>query len=324
MTSFWSLYGCPPGRIRRMPLHGASRSKVGMLHCQSFGLHKPQFSHLLMPFSELDLIREALSAAVHTAGEHVRKLQSSSAFRCSNVEPAYVKNESPQTTHVGESNSTPSDVRQLSRRQKRVEAWSHTSCWPCYDPMLISPSWFSAPPGLTLPVGSRPDYWRNGLLYRAGDVERHPGQKRAILFRGRDVLMQPLGHRPLTANFSVSVEPTIRKTPPDMCLRSSLLSFSSAILAASAANLYPCSISLLNCSSISSFLNLCSIPKKTSHFPLYLLMHFSLCSKPIHRARCALKLFLLFFISIPSSPCWLLSLISSRNVGSKTSSYLFF
>ena len=49
--------------------------------------------------------------------------------------------------------------------------WSHTSCWPSYDPIFISPSWFSALPGLTLPIGSRPDYLRNELLYRAGDME---------------------------------------------------------------------------------------------------------------------------------------------------------
>ena len=38
------------------------------------------------------------------------------------------------------------------------------------------------------------------------------------------------------------------------------------ILAASAASLHPSFASLLNCSSISSFLSLCSIPKKISHF----------------------------------------------------------
>ena len=38
------------------------------------------------------------------------------------------------------------------------------------------------------------------------------------------------------------------------------------ILAASAASLHPSFASLLNCSSISSFLSLCSVPKKISHF----------------------------------------------------------
>ena len=57
------------------------------------------------------------------------------------------------------------------------------------------------------------------------------------------------------------------ETPPDVCLRSSLL-------AASAANLYLCLASLLNCSSISSLLILGSIPKKMSKVPLYLLIYF--------------------------------------------------
>ena len=67
---------------------------------------------------------------------------------------------------------------------------------------------------------------------------------------------------------------TATKTPPDVRFRSSLLALSSVILAASAANFHPFFASQLNCSSISSFLNLCSIPKKISHFPLYLFMYF--------------------------------------------------
>ena len=39
-------------------------------------------------------------------------------------------------------------------------------------------------------MGSRPDYWRNELLYCGGDIKRHPGPKRALLLRGRDVLVQ--------------------------------------------------------------------------------------------------------------------------------------
>ena len=50
---------------------------------------------------------------------------------------------------------------------------SHSSCWPCHDPIFITSSWFTAPPGLTLTMGSQPNYWRNELLYR-GDIERHP------------------------------------------------------------------------------------------------------------------------------------------------------
>ena len=157
-----------------MPLHGANRSKVFAS------------AHAL---SELDLVREPLSAAAHTAGEHVRKLESSGAFSCSDVKPAYVENETSQVTYVGESSSTPSIVRQLSREGVKNE-WrdektdgaadrSHTSCWPCHDPRFITPSWFSAPPGLALPMGSQPDYWQG-----------HPGPTCALPLRGRDVLVQ--------------------------------------------------------------------------------------------------------------------------------------
>ena len=70
---------------------GRCPSKVGLPYCQSFRLHKSQFSNQSMFFPVLDLLREPLSAAAHTAGEHVRKLGSSGAFSCSYVEPAYVK-----------------------------------------------------------------------------------------------------------------------------------------------------------------------------------------------------------------------------------------
>ena len=104
---------------------------------------------------------------------------------------------------------TPSDARQLSREGvkndwkdgKADEAvdWSHTSRWPCYDPIFISPR-FNAPPGFTLPTGSRPDYWRNERLYRGGDIERHPGPKRALPSRGRSGLIQDM--LPATAQHS--------------------------------------------------------------------------------------------------------------------------
>ena len=56
---------------------------------------------------------------------------------------------------------------------------------PAPSPSFITPSWFSASSGLALHLGN----WRNELLHRAGDIERHPG-KRALSLRGRDVLVQ--------------------------------------------------------------------------------------------------------------------------------------
>ena len=65
------------------------------------------------------------------------------------------------------------------------------------------------------------------------------------------------------------------KTAPDVSLQSSLPAHSSVILAASAVNLpsvlhllveLPCFIPLLTCSSIASFLILCSMPEKKNTF----------------------------------------------------------
>ena len=99
------------------------------------------------------------------------------------MKPARVENETSQVTNVGEGNPTPSNVQQLSRDSVKDDwkdatadgaaDFSRTSYWPCDDPIFIAPSWFSAPPGLTLPMGSLPDNWRNELLYRAGGIERH-------------------------------------------------------------------------------------------------------------------------------------------------------
>ena len=48
--------------------------------------------------------------------------------------------------------------------------------------------------GLGLPTGSGPDYWRNESLYRSGDIERHPGPKRSLPWRGRNVLIHSAQH----------------------------------------------------------------------------------------------------------------------------------
>ena len=150
--------------------------------------------------SELDLLREQLSAAALTAEEHVRKLESSGAFSCSKMKLVYAQNETSQMAHVVASNSTPSDVRLLSREsvKKRLEGRENrrdSSLVP--DTMLISSRfhlYFSelVSRHFIVFMGSRPEYWRNELLYRADDIERHPGPKRARPLRGRDVPIQDI------------------------------------------------------------------------------------------------------------------------------------
>ena len=52
--------------------------------------------------SELALLREPLSVAVHTAGEHARELEFSRAFSCLKTKPVYVENAPSQVTCAGE------------------------------------------------------------------------------------------------------------------------------------------------------------------------------------------------------------------------------
>ena len=61
--------------------------------------------------------------------------------------------------------------------------------------------------------------------------------------------------------------------------------FSSVILAASVANLQPCLACLLNCSSISSFLILCSTPMKISKVPCTFSCTSSQCTTQNHSVR---------------------------------------
>ena len=57
-------------------------------------------------------------------------------------------------------------------------------------------------------VGSRADYWRRELLYRASDIERHPGPTQARPLRGQDVLVQDV--LPTTAQrYDVAVSENI-------------------------------------------------------------------------------------------------------------------
>ena len=117
--------------------------------------------------SELNLLHKPLSTAAHAAEEHVRKLESSAAFS-SKTKPTYVENACPQMTHVGED----------GLKHGRATDCALPLCWLRHDPVFVAPSWFSAPLGLTLPMGSRPEYWRNKLSHQWGDIEKHPGPQK--------------------------------------------------------------------------------------------------------------------------------------------------
>ena len=145
--------------------HETSRLKVGVHHCQSFHLHRPQFSHQPMPS------RSLICSVSHCRLRPFRREDMCASLNppvpsvCLKMKPAYVENETSQMSYLSESTSTPSDVRLLSREGVKNEwkdektdgavDWSHTSCWPRHDPIFISPSWFSAPPELTRGIATR-------------------------------------------------------------------------------------------------------------------------------------------------------------------------
>ena len=183
-----------------MPSHGASRSRVGMPYYQSFLRHRTQSLHQptlsgswicsvnncrLLPIQR-ENVCVSLNPPVPLV---VRKRILPMWRRRPRKWPALMK-ACPRLRMCG--NCLEKGVRSVSKGGKAEEAadCSLTPSWPRRDPTFIAPSWFSAPPGLALPAGSRPDYWRNELLYRGGDVENHPGPERALLFRKRNVLLQ--------------------------------------------------------------------------------------------------------------------------------------
>ena len=122
--------------------------------------------------AEPNLLREPLSAAAHTACEHVRTLESSRVFHCSRAGPARGEHEH----YVGRGHSTPSNERRIKKMGLRT-----------------APTRLAGPAarrlGSPCPWDHDHFYWRDEMLYRAGDVERH-GPKRALPLRGRDVLVQ--------------------------------------------------------------------------------------------------------------------------------------
>ena len=98
-----------------------------------------------------ELIRGPPPVADHTAGEHVRELESSGAFGCLKTKRVCVKSAPSQPTYA-ESTSTPTDIPKLPRKGVKNE-WkdekaegaadsSFTSHWPRHDPIFIAPSWF--------------------------------------------------------------------------------------------------------------------------------------------------------------------------------------
>ena len=80
---------------------------------------------------------------------------------------------------------------------------------------------------------------------------------------------------PSSLSTTVPRSPSVAtKTPPNVCLQSSLLAFSSVTLAASAAHLHHSLVSLLNCSLHLLLPHPVLNSKKMSRVPLYLIMHF--------------------------------------------------
>ena len=156
--------------------------------------------------AELKLLRERLSAAACAACEHVQRPLEPSTAR--EQVPDCGENQASQA-YVQGGLPTPSDERRLPPEdEKNSESYEGTenqrsgvSDWFWGDPIFVTPSWFSAPPGLALPIRWLLDDWRKDLLYRAGDIKRHPEHKRALSWRGGDVLVLAQRHDGAVADF---------------------------------------------------------------------------------------------------------------------------
>ena len=111
----------------------------GMHHCRSVRL-----GCCISP-CPLGAVSAPLSAAVTTDG-HVRKLESSGGFSMKR-RPAPVEGETSQLTYFRESNSTPSDVQQVSREDvkndERVEKANEAGPTNSVDPSTIPASFIS-------------------------------------------------------------------------------------------------------------------------------------------------------------------------------------
>ena len=143
-------------------------------YLQSCRLHRSQFPHQPRSVSHCRL----------------RSVRRANACVSSNLPaPSVIQKENLPMSKMGlpikptlMKTSPPSNARQPSREgvKKKIgrtrgqtrRLIGPTSCWPCYVPMFISPTWFSAPPRFLPAMGSRPGHWRNDLLYRGGDIER--------------------------------------------------------------------------------------------------------------------------------------------------------
>ena len=190
--------GAHLGESGRCTPHETNRVKVGVHRCQSFPPAQTAVFASAHALSELDLLREPLSAAAHAAGERVRKLESSGAFSCSKIKlpmlnlklrswPTLVE-ASPRLQMCGNC---------LVRASKTIGRTGQT------DGQLIRPTHhagLATIPSSFLRVGSArrlgspcqrgrdQEYLRNELLYLADDIEeRHPGPKRALPSRKRGV-----------------------------------------------------------------------------------------------------------------------------------------
>ena len=155
-----------------MLLHGTSLTVIGMHHYRSSSRLRPRSSRL-------DLLREPLYSSAHTACEHVPTLESSGDFNCSGGGPA-----------CGE----------IGASRTYIERWLSTLSNEIKEMRLQTGS---APiPSSSLRVGSErrlgpPCLWdryqttgETNCCIVQGDIAIHPGPKRALPLRGRDILVQ--------------------------------------------------------------------------------------------------------------------------------------
>ena len=145
-----------------MLLHGTNRSKVGTYRCRNFRLFAS--AHALPCVKSLesgDVKKEKKVMCVCTTAKTVLPMQQKETTRLQ-----------VRGNNLMKTNRKSQKIR---RRELLIALTHHVG----RGPVFISPSWFIAPLGLTLPTVSRPDFWRKEFLYR-GEVTLKPGPKRAL------------------------------------------------------------------------------------------------------------------------------------------------
>ena len=183
MTLRWNLPGCPPGPIQRMPLHGTSRSTIGMHRYRSSRPLRPRSSRFFMPLRNwICSVNRGRPRRIQPVNMCEHSSHPAGVINCSGAGPVCGESEASHRKPTSEEGFLRLQLSgdcllKVSRtagamRERRIREMELRTC--------------------PLPLGS--DNWRNELLYRAGDIERHPGPKRTFFASSRRLVAGRSAH----------------------------------------------------------------------------------------------------------------------------------